>query len=451
MSLIDSLFPKPPEEIKADIAGLTQEISRLEGDIKNRLATSSLKPEEDPAQSNYRARLQKARADLAELKTLQAALGPDVALKSQETAIPLIGAGGNGASGGALGFGQPAVPVPAPPPPAEIPAPDMGPYKQAMDQLPAMTAAAMGEAAAAAAAGVGGIAEGLNGGTAVITAVVGAWPGIMQASLSSLYAIGNAAGSMIGKGLVDGMVAQIGNVTAAGNALAMAAKAGAEGGLEINSPSKVFIGIGESVGEGLGVGMENGFQPVLDQAKELSGQISDAFNSGGDPTDLLKGYTDDETSRMGKVLNFQSHRLTTQAKSLDKQFKATGEQKYKDQADSIRSQIDTLSEQKDSLSLASEYADLTNPKKNKSGDSNPFVASIKELMKMPGAFATASAQQTMQDLNIGGNGALESIVGFGMDFAQKGITNIFNTSNVDDTIALHQNHVNRQAQGVDGR
>lgn len=71
------------------------------------------------------------------------------------------------------------------------------------------------------------------------------------------------------------------------------------------------------------------------------------------------------------------------------------------------------------------------------------------------AFAGANADQFMSDLGIGGKGLLSQLgeqgLKFGMDFAGKALTQNFYTSNVDDTIAVKNNQLNKQALGVVGK
>lgn len=71
------------------------------------------------------------------------------------------------------------------------------------------------------------------------------------------------------------------------------------------------------------------------------------------------------------------------------------------------------------------------------------------------AFAGANADQFMSDLGISGKGLLSQLgeqgLKFGMDFAGKALTQNFYTSNVDDTIAVKNNQLNRQALGIVGR
>ncbi|MCA4750458.1 cation transporter [Mycobacteroides abscessus] len=71
------------------------------------------------------------------------------------------------------------------------------------------------------------------------------------------------------------------------------------------------------------------------------------------------------------------------------------------------------------------------------------------------AFAGANADQFMSDLGIGGKGFISQLgeqgLKFGMDFAGKALTQNFFTSNVDDTIAVKNNQLNKQALGVVGK
>lgn len=67
-------------------------------------------------------------------------------------------------------------------------------------------------------------------------------------------------------------------------------------------------------------------------------------------------------------------------------------------------------------------------------------------------FAKATGGQLMQDLGIGGNGALEAIAGYGLGFAEKafGSTYNFHVSNADDAMAIQRNQQNKQLLGVRG-
>ncbi|OLT84037.1 cation transporter [Mycobacteroides chelonae] len=71
------------------------------------------------------------------------------------------------------------------------------------------------------------------------------------------------------------------------------------------------------------------------------------------------------------------------------------------------------------------------------------------------AFAGANADQFMSDLGIGGKGLISQIgeqgLKFGTQLAGQALTQNFFTSNVDDTIAVKNNQLNRQSLGIVGR
>ncbi|MDB2192093.1 hypothetical protein PM086_20130 [Mycobacteroides abscessus subsp. abscessus] len=69
-------------------------------------------------------------------------------------------------------------------------------------------------------------------------------------------------------------------------------------------------------------------------------------------------------------------------------------------------------------------------------------------------FGEANGKQLMSDLGIGGGAitaALDQGLQIGKQMLGNGLTQIFNTSNVDDTIAVKNNQLNRQALGIVGR
>jgi hypothetical protein len=304
---------------------------------------------------------------------------------------------------------------------SNVKAPDFSSISSSLEEIPGKAQEAMGQLAS----------NITSGGAAAITAA-------------------NEVGLQIASGMAAGILKGAPVIELAARSAAIKALNAAKDELGVSSPSREFMKIGGYTAEGMAVGMENGFGPVIAQARELAGKVADAFASGGDPTGALQGFGDSEVSRMEKVLSFEAKRLGIQAKALEYQAKSTGNGALKAKAEELRMQQQELVNQKDMLDLTQEYADLQNPSGGKTS-SNPFVASIQELMKMPNAFAQATAGQAMQDLGMSGDGALQAVAGWGMDFAKKGVTNIFNTSNVDDTISIHNNQTNKQAQGMVGR
>lgn len=487
-------FPKDAGEIKSQIDDTNNDINGIQDAIKQTLTTSSLAPADNPALGNLKGRLAEAKAELADLQAQMAELGPQVGLASMETPLtttgadayaaggsspigqllanlakvppaaqtakdsllglsptataPLFGAGANGVNGAPVPTPEAAPPPPvAPPEPVKVPAPDVSAFDASMVAIPESMARSMGEASAAAGQGVAGIVTALAGGSGAIAAVTSSWPAVVQASLSSLYAICNNAGVMAGKGLVDGMNSMIGLVGAAAAALGQAAEAGARGpqGLDTHSPSKVFEKIGNDTAKGLALGLDNGIQPVLDQAKDMSGKISAAFDSGLDPTGILDGYTKNETTRMGKVLNWKIHSLQREAGKFDKQFKATKDDYFKNQADGVRAQIDELSSQKEDMALATEFADINGGESDWKG---PIAKMMNSAARMPMDFMKATSQQAMQDLGMSGGGLLGALTDYG---SQLGDSIVFNVGNMDDALTASQRIANRQGIGVIGR
>lgn len=206
---------------------------------------------------------------------------------------------------------------------------------------------------------------------------------------------------------------------------------------------------GAAIATQFGKGLEGGFTPVIDQAKGMASQIADAFANGGDPTAALKGFGTKDVNRMEKSLGLESKRLGYQAKALEYQAKMAGKGPLADQlkakADEIKMQKEALDLQKEMLDLTNEYNDA-----NSSGKSsgNVFLDAINELMKLPNGFIDATVGQAQQDLGMSGNGALQAVGKYAMDYGSKFI---FNVQNVDQALAAQNNVVSRQAQGVAGR
>lgn len=287
-----------------------------------------------------------------------------------------------------------------------------------------------------------------------VVSVVSGWGGQIISIITSIDLL--SAGKALIQRFIDGISSMAGAVVGAAKKVF-----GGLMNLIPHSPAKEgpFSGAGwtslktggEAVVEQFGKGLENGFVPVLEQAKSMASRVADAFANGGDPTAALQGLSPKEVTRMEKVLKFQSSDMGRQIKALEWQAKQAGKGPL---ADSLKARADELKLIRDGVDAQREMLDLTNEYNdaNSSGSSgNVFLDAINEFMKLPNGFFGATANQAMQDLGISGNGALQAVAGYGADLIGKGVTNIFNTSNVDDTMALFQNQTNRQSQGIVGR
>lgn len=71
------------------------------------------------------------------------------------------------------------------------------------------------------------------------------------------------------------------------------------------------------------------------------------------------------------------------------------------------------------------------------------------------SFGESNLKQFESDIGMGGKGMLsqflEQGVGYGTQLATQGLTQNFYTSNVDETIAVKNNQLNKQALGVVGK
>lgn len=265
--------------------------------------------------------------------------------------------------------------------------------------------------------------------------------------------IDQAAGGMMdaGKQMMVGLALGIGAggsvAVSAAAKVARDALAAAKNELGIKSPSKKFMEVGQYSMEGMAVGMQNGVQPVIDQAKDLAGKVAQAFADGTDPTAAIAGYTTKEVSGIQKALNFESKRLGLQAKGLEYQAKMAGKGAF---ADELKARAEAIKLQKEGIDYQREMLDLTKEygQTEAKTSSNPFVAAIQELMKIPSAGIDAFGQQAMQDLGIGGNGLLPTVANTALDWGSKFI---FNVANMDEALSAQQTLTNRQAQGVVGR
>ncbi|EHB44156.1 hypothetical protein MycrhDRAFT_6906 [Mycolicibacterium rhodesiae JS60] len=314
--------------------------------------------------------------------------------------------------------------------------------KSSLTQLPAAASESFAGLQDAAGASVQGVVDQFRVGGNLIVAAVQQWPGAIAQALAGLQAAGANAGNQLVAGLVGGINAGIPSVVSAAQAMAKAADVAARAALGIHSPSKVFEQIGGHTAEGFGIGMENGFQPVLEQAKGLAAQIAEAFSTGADPTGLINGFNKQEISRMEKVLGFEGKRLTAQARALDYQAKAAGKgpiaDSLKARAQEIREQQAQLSLQKDMLDLTQEYSDTV----DSTGD-DPLVKAASGLLSSPVNFAKATGQQFLSDIGISGNGVLSKAI-------SEGIQYIFQIGSVDEALSIKDRETSKNAMSIVG-
>lgn len=217
-------------------------------------------------------------------------------------------------------------------------------------------------------------------------------------------------------------------ITAAVN-VATQALAEAKKALDSNSPSKKFMQLGNDVSGGLAIGIDKGAGLATDQAKELAAKVSEAFASGADPTEAMKGFSSKEVNRMEKLLDHDIKGIDRQIRALDYQYKQTKDPMLKARTESLKLTKDELTAQKEILDLTNDYNGASGG--GKGGD--PLQESISKMMSAPGDFAKATGTQFLSDIGVKGDGMIGNAI-------TEGIKYIFNIGSVDDAMSL----MNRQ-------
>lgn len=116
---------------------------------------------------------------------------------------------------------------------------------------------------------------------------------------------GNLAASII-EGMVEGLGAGVGRIVSAAENIAQSAIDKAKSVLDINSPSKVFIEIGQSVNEGFAEGLTSGNKADVDKAfdslhNQLQTAIADSENNVASLTAKLKELTKARTKDRAEI------------------------------------------------------------------------------------------------------------------------------------------------------
>lgn len=110
---------------------------------------------------------------------------------------------------------------------------------------------------------------------------------------SNLGAAGQQIGQALGDGMANGMASKMGAVMSAAARLAQSASAAAKANLQVASPSKVFIKIGENTAEGLAIGIQSGSGNAESAVISLTGKITDeALQAAGKQTEIFSKIAD---------------------------------------------------------------------------------------------------------------------------------------------------------------
>jgi hypothetical protein len=305
---------------------------------------------------------------------------------------------------------------------------------------------------------MGGIAQSIQGGAGAIAAAANAafkalsdaatvavsqavqavqqLPGAIAKALSGVYQAALAAGQSIGTGMAAGIAASAPSAIAAATALAQGVAAATSHALEHHSPSKVFQRIGESTGQGFEIGMNDSFQSVLDSAKNLSQQVSDAMKNG----------TQGIGPQFGKDIQKQLSALDLERQQLRVQYDATTDKGQRKQLEAQMKQLgaagDQLRLQKDQLGYSDKYGDGVGKADDKM--QKQLGGSLNKMVDIGKNFAMSNVNQFESDIGISGQGAIPTLANMGLDWGTQMlsglVTNAFGGGHQGKT-EIHVNSV----------
>ena len=101
-------------------------------------------------------------------------------------------------------------------------------------------------------------------------------------AISDYYYQFYSTGENVVDGLIQGMKSKQYSVYLQGQSLALAALEAAKKALDSHSPSREFIYLGENIGEGLAIGVNNGIVPAASATSEMIGEVLSVAGSGID-------------------------------------------------------------------------------------------------------------------------------------------------------------------------
>ncbi|AZF93412.1 tail length tape measure protein [Mycobacterium phage Centaur] len=275
-----------------------------------------------------------------------------------------------------------------------------------------------------------------SNGASQIAAKAAELPGMIQTALANLMQIGLEAGKNLVQGLINGIGNMIGSAVSKAKELASSVAGAVTDFLGIHSPSKLFEQYGINVGEGMELGLVTGFQPVIDQAKKLAGDLSKAFEDGTDVSSIVGNDMENLKATLDSIEQ-EKKRLKVEKNSLSESDKE-GRKALQNQIDQLQAQKDMLSYQKDRLKNEEKYGDETG------SGAGSLEEQVAKLMAQPVDFAKATGKQFLSDIGINGDGFLSKLLTEGTKY-------VFNIGSVDEALDIKQRQENNDALAVVGR
>ena len=128
------------------------------------------------------------------------------------------------------------------------------------------------------------------------------------------------AGENAGQGFVKGIRSKFSASSSAGRSLGLAALNAAKKALDSHSPSREFIYLGENIGEGLAIGVDNSIVPAAQATSDMIGEVIAVSNKG---IDAWKDWVDEKTYYDELSLKDQ----LAGWENLQKRYKASSEER----------------------------------------------------------------------------------------------------------------------------
>jgi hypothetical protein len=306
-----------------------------------------------------------------------------------------------------------------------------------------------------------------NGTNQAVTVMEGV-PARLLAPITEVATSMYDAGLAIGNGLALGIEESTAAAVTKATELAAAVKEASKVELGINSPSEEYRGIGQSIIEGLNLGIDG--QAYLTQeaiknavipSNSTKNAIKDAYEgiagvTAGDTQRRMEStpFTAENQQRL-KELNKQTKELSLTLRFLNADLEASnaaGDVAIQQEIDRVKEIQKRLNLEKKNLNLHKEALGI---KGKENDENNKSIDYLNQAISAGQDFAMANANQFASDLGIGGSGAISQGVDQGISFLTSSISKLVSSglggtggnivvNNVDDAVAAKQNQTNVQ-------
>ncbi|UXA17658.1 hypothetical protein [Mycobacterium sp. SMC-4] len=295
--------------------------------------------------------------------------------------------------------------------------------QQAWAGIPGIAASVWAQVVTSVSTSISQAVQSVVTGGSQILAEVGSWPGKITGALGNLGGLLVGAGKALMDGLLNGIKAGAQAVYdfVSGIAGKIAALKG-----PLPYDRKVLIPNGEALMQGLRTGLATGFESVLDMARSMAERISKAMQEGTDLTTMLGGKKLPDLAKMLDTIDEQNKELKVELNSTeDKSLRDT----LRGNREQLQSMRDLLSLQKEKIDNESKYGEVVSD--NKSMYEELGRAVFEGPINAIESVAGATGGQFLQDLGIGGQGAISQALQQGLQFGKQFV---FNVASMDEAL-----------------